>query len=106
MTLAREACAVCDSGTEPLHREVCHRLLAEIPGWILKEKSIVREFSFPDFGHAIAFINRVADIAEQQKHHPDIHVYYNRVVLELSTHSAHGLTRNDFIVAAKVNATA
>ncbi|HEY4479304.1 MAG TPA: 4a-hydroxytetrahydrobiopterin dehydratase, partial [Candidatus Paceibacterota bacterium] len=77
-----------------------------VPGWNLSEdgKKISKEFKFKDFIGAINFVERVADVAEMEDHHPDIHVYYNKVVLELWTHAIGGLSENDFIVAAKVDA--
>ncbi|TSC77471.1 MAG: hypothetical protein G01um101433_581 [Parcubacteria group bacterium Gr01-1014_33] len=65
-------------------------------------RKIQREFTFKSFVKAMAFVDRVADIAEIEDHHPDIHIYYNRVVIELWTHAIGGLSENDFIVAAKI----
>ncbi len=67
-------------------------------------EAIVREWRFEDFGRAIAFVNRVADVAESVGHHPDIHVHdWNRVRLTLSTHSTGGLTQADFDMAARID---
>lgn len=62
-----------------------------------------REFRFKDFGKAMEFVNEVAEVAEEQDHHPDICVFYNKVNLTLSTHKIGGLSRNDFILAAKID---
>ena len=59
---------------------------------------------FKDFKEAMKFVNKVAEAAEQEGHHPDIHIYYNKVRLELTTHKIKGLSENDFILAAKINA--
>lgn len=77
----------------------------QAPGWDVTEdgKKIRREFLFKNFKEAMVFVNKVADIAESEGHHPDLHVFYNRVVVELWTHAIGGLSENDFIVAAKVN---
>ncbi len=78
----------------------------EIPSWELNREgnhSIERQFEFSDFGTAIGFVNGVAELAEDEGHHPDICINYNKVHLELSTHAAGGLTENDFILAAKIN---
>jgi 4a-hydroxytetrahydrobiopterin dehydratase len=87
------------------------QLLHEMTGWKLVEEKahhlpnkITREFTFKDFVAAMKFINRVAKIAEKEGHHPDIAVFYNRVELVLWTHAIKGLSLNDFILAAKINA--
>ena len=103
MALSAEKCVLCHEGTPPLSREESEELAKEIPQWTLKDKSIEREFTFKDFREAIGFVNKVADVAETQNHHPDICIYYNKVRLELSTHKIGGLSRNDFILAAKVD---
>lgn len=81
------------------------RLLGETPEWSLDEGAtrLVRRFEFVDFGKAMEFVNRVADIAEEEGHHPDIAIHWNRVDLVLWTHKIGGLHENDFILAAKIN---
>ena len=64
---------------------------------------IGREFEFKDFKEAMTFVNNVADLAETEGHHPDITIHWNKVKLDLWTHSVDGLTENDFIVASKIN---
>jgi 4a-hydroxytetrahydrobiopterin dehydratase len=72
--------------------------------WRRDGQVIVRELTFDDFGQAIAFVNRVADAAETANHHPDIHLHgWNKVRLELSTHSEGGLTQADFDMAARID---
>ncbi len=74
------------------------------PEWdLLKNKSIERTFEFDDFTQAIDFVNAVAEIAEEEEHHPEIEVKYNKVRLVLSTHSEGGLTETDFDVAEKID---
>lgn len=71
--------------------------------WRREGEAIVREWKFRDFAQAMEFVGRVADAAEAANHHPDIHLYgWNKVRLELSTHSEGGLTRNDFDMAARI----
>jgi len=70
---------------------------------VMEGKKIVRTFKFPNFKEAITFVNQVAKLAEDEKHHPDIHISYNQVKLELWTHTANGLTDKDFILAAKTD---
>lgn len=74
-----------------------------VPAWSLSEKAIERELAFRDFREAMAFVNRVADIAEEEGHHPDIWVSWNRVKLTLTTHKIGGLSEKDFIVAERVD---
>ncbi len=76
------------------------------PRWTVREREIAREFTFPDFPAAIAFVNRIAELAQQMNHHPDIYISYNTVRLVLRTHKVDGLTRNDFILAEKIDTVA
>lgn len=103
MGLSEEFCAPPRKGDSPLSGDEAARLQAEVPEWGLREGSIERDFRFKDFKAAIAFANAVAEVAESQDHHPDILVSYNRVRLTLTTHKTGGLTRNDFILAAKID---
>ena len=81
-------------------------LLAGVPGWSLgaEAKTIEREFRFTDYYETVAFVNAVAWIIHAQDHHPDLEVGYNRCRVRFSTHSVKGLSENDFICAAKVDA--
>ena len=106
MALADEKCVPCREGGKPLPAEEARELARWVPDWKLSEKQIERELKFKDFGEAMAFVNKVADVAEEQGHHPDIYIYYNKVKLQLSTHQIGGLSRNDFILAAKVDGLA
>lgn len=89
-----------------------HRLSAEsiasgllaIPAWQVKNNELVREFKFGDYYRSIAFVNAVAYVAHAQDHHPELSVHYNRVQVRFSTHDVGGLSSNDFICAAKVDA--
>lgn len=91
---------------KPFTREEAQSYIDENPDWILDAdaKKISKEFKFKDFIGAINFVNLVADIAEEEGHHPDIHIDYNKVNLELWTHAINGLSENDFILAAKIDA--
>lgn len=77
--------------------------LKKLPEWELEKKHIERTFEFDDFSQAIDFINSVAEIAEEEDHHPDMDIRYNKVRIELSTHAEGGLTDLDFEVAQKVD---
>lgn len=76
------------------------------PRWTVRERELTREFTFPDFPAAIAFVNRIAELAQQMNHHPDIYISYNTVRLVLSTHKVGGLTRTDFGMAEKIDTVA
>ena len=76
--------------------------LKKLPEWDQEKKHIERLFEFDDFTQAIDFVNNVAEIAEEDEHHPDIDIRYNKVRIALSTHSEGGLTELDFEVAEKI----
>jgi 4a-hydroxytetrahydrobiopterin dehydratase len=100
MTLADERCRADAVALTPAEID---KLAQQVPDWALKERSIQREFLFEDFEEAMDFVDNLADLASEQDHHPDILISYNRVRLTFSTHSVGGLSRNDFIMAAKVD---
>jgi 4a-hydroxytetrahydrobiopterin dehydratase len=78
--------------------------LTQFPEWGMDQgKSITRDFKFQDFKEAMEFVNKVADEAEEMNHHPDIDIRWNTVTLAISTHSAGGLTENDFELASRCN---
>ena len=109
--LSEKHCAPCAGDLEPLGSERVGEYLKDIPEWELchpeknfpQHDTIVKTWKFKDFKEALAFVNRVGELAEQEGHHPDIAIHWNRVMLTLWTHVAKGLTENDFIVAAKLN---
>jgi 4a-hydroxytetrahydrobiopterin dehydratase len=103
MSLADKHCTPLAKGAQPLTRGEAEELFHETPGWTLELTSLERTYKFTDFRAAMAFANRVAEIADAENHHPDILVSYNTVKLTLSTHKVGGLTENDFILAAKIN---
>ena len=90
----------------PLGRADAERLLAEIPGWSLNDTAgeIDRTFRFKNYYETIAFVNALAWIVHREDHHPDLEVGYNRCRVRFSTHSVKGLSENDFICAARINA--
>ena len=77
--------------------------LNTLQGWELKESEIAKLYKFKDFKEALGFVNRIADLAEEADHHPDILIRYNKVTLTLSTHSAGGLTGKDFHLAREID---
>ncbi len=103
--LSNQKCAPCEGGVEPLSRAEAEIFLGQVNGWILDDnaKQIHKDFKFKDFLEAMIFVNKVANIAEGDGHHPDIIINYNKVHLELSTHAIGGLSINDFILASKID---
>jgi 4a-hydroxytetrahydrobiopterin dehydratase len=77
--------------------------MKKVPEWELEKKHIERSFEFDDFADAIDFVNAVAEVAEEEEHHPDIDIRYNKVRLILSTHSKGGLTESDFALAERID---
>jgi len=103
MILAEKKCEPIESSKPSLSQGKALKLMTEIPKWTFREIFIERDFSFPDFRGAINFVDRVATVAEEAGHYPDIHILGNHVKLVLTTHAIKGLSPNDFIVAAKIN---
>jgi 4a-hydroxytetrahydrobiopterin dehydratase len=99
-------CVGCEGGIPALTTAEIKQLLPQIPHWqVNPEQTLIsRHFSFPDFYHTMAFVNAIAWIANQEGHHPDMEVGYNYCHVKFMTHAVKGLTKNDFICAAKVNA--
>ena len=99
-------CTPIDKGAAPLDVKRAQELLAQVPEWQLDGdgKSISRLFRFSDFHKTMAFVNALAWIAHQEDHHPDLEVGYNRCTVRYSTHTAQGLSLNDFICAARIDA--
>jgi 4a-hydroxytetrahydrobiopterin dehydratase len=102
--LTRRRCHPLPAGTAPLPASAIARLLAEIPGWRRRGKAIFREFRFSGYAETIAFANAVAWIAQREDHHPDMMIGFNRCRIKYSTHSIRGISMNDLICAAKINA--
>jgi len=102
--LAKKRCVPCEGGTLPISPEKAREYLSQLLGWELVEaKKIRKEFKFSNFRQSLDFVNKVGSLAEEQQHHPDITIIYNKVSISLSTHTIGGLSENDFIMAAKIN---
>jgi 4a-hydroxytetrahydrobiopterin dehydratase len=104
--LATMHCAPCEGGTKAMAPTAAEGYLAQVPGWRLVSSDplkIARDLRFKDFARAMQFVDRVAEVAEAEGHHPDFCVSWSRVKLELFTHAIGGLSENDFIMAAKIN---
>ncbi|MBI2633988.1 MAG: 4a-hydroxytetrahydrobiopterin dehydratase [Parcubacteria group bacterium] len=107
MDLLSKKCVPCEGGVPPLTASEIEKYLPEVPGWQVSPtgEMIWRNWKFKKFSQALAFVNKVGGLAESEGHHPDIQLYnWNRVRLELCTHAIGGLSENDFILAAKINA--
>lgn len=104
--LTRKSCQPCAPGTPPLARDRAADLIQQTTGWALNEAAseISRAFKFKNYYETMAFVNALAWVAHREDHHPDIEVGYNRCHVRFSTHSIKGLSENDFIGAAKLNA--
>ena len=104
-SLLSRHCVPCRGGVEPLSEAAASSLLEATPEWSLAEGAtrLVRRFEFEDFVRAMEFVNRVADLAEAEGHHPDISIHWSKVELVLWTHKIGGLHENDFVLAAKID---
>jgi len=102
--LASKICVPCRGGVPPLAGKELELLAKEVPQWKLVEgHHITRAFSFQDFSQALAFVNKVGEIAESQGHHPDILLAWGKAEVTTWTHKIDGLTESDFILAAKID---
>ena len=100
--LAKKTCVPCAGGVPPLDHDKQDKLLAQLEGWEIVDRHHLRKtYNFSDFVEAIAWLNRLAKLAEKEGHHPDLHIHYNRIVVEIWTHKIDGLTESDFVLAAK-----
>jgi len=100
--LASSRCQPLPAGTPALTKAEIDSLLKEVPGWSYDGKVIAKAYSFKNYYETMAFVNALAWIAHREDHHPDLSVGYNRCRVEFSTHSIGGISRNDFICAAKI----
>ena len=104
MGLANKHCVPCRGGVPPLAGAALDDLKAQLVGWeVVREHHLEKTFTFPDFQKALVFVNRAGAIAEQEGHHPDFHLSWGKVGVELWTHKIDGLTESDFILAAKID---
>ena len=109
--LAGKECVPCKGGVAPLHGAALlvlqHQLGPDGNGWTIeREHHLEKEFRFPDFVTALAYVNRVGALAEAQNHHPDIALAWGRVRVTIWTHKIDGLTESDFVFAAKCDGLA
>jgi 4a-hydroxytetrahydrobiopterin dehydratase len=101
-SLADQTCVPCKGGVPPLTAAEIAPLLAQLDGWeVERDRKLLRTYSVKNFAQAMALANRIGAIAEEQAHHPDLHVAWGRVGVEVWTHKIDGLTESDFVFAAK-----
>ena len=105
MSLADKKCVPCRGGIPPMEQPRVGEMLAELDGgWQLNDLGhLERTYTFKDFADAMAFANKVADIAEEEGHHPDLHIAWGKCKIEIWTHKISGLTESDFFLAAKAD---
>ncbi len=102
--LAAKNCVPCRGGVPPLKGAELRSIAAQVPGWqVMDEHHITKSYKFPDFVSALAFVNKVGALAEEQGHHPDILLTWGRADVTIWTHKIDGLTESDFILAAKID---
>ena len=107
-SLADQHCVDCKPGTPPLDQTEIDRLLPQLDAWAVEETFdkrmiLTKTYRYKGFMPGVQFVNRIAEIAEAEGHHPDLHLSYGSLTVELWTHTAGGLTQNDFILAAKID---
>lgn len=107
MDFTKKHCVPCEGGTKPYNSEQAQEYLKATSGWEILDGDILkiqRKFEFKDFKEAMEFVNKVADLANSENHHPNINIHsYKKVNITLTTHAIKGLSENDFIMAAKIN---
>jgi 4a-hydroxytetrahydrobiopterin dehydratase len=102
--LAERDCVPCKKGAKPLQGEALAGLLWKLDDWTcVKQHHLTKEWKFKDFAQALAFVNKVGAVAEEQGHHPDLFLKWGLVRAEIYTHVIDGLSENDFVLAAKID---
>ena len=105
--LTKKRCLPCEGIGQAMHHQEVIQVLPALEGWHMAqdEKSISRDFIFKNFVEAVHAVNAIKDVAEADNHHPDLHLtQYKKLKVVLSTHALGGITENDLILAAKINA--
>ena len=100
--LAEKHCRPCRD-IPPMAKAEAEKHLLHLPGWLLSDNRIEKEYKFKTYLEGLDFANKIGHIAEEQDHHPDILIGWRRVTLTLTTHSIKGLSENDFIMAARAD---
>ena len=104
MSLAEKHCVPCKGGVPALKGDALASLKSQIPGWrVVNEHHLTKTYTFPDFKAALDFVNKAGAIAEEEGHHPDLLLTWGKVEVKTWTHKIDGLTKSDFILAAKLD---
>jgi 4a-hydroxytetrahydrobiopterin dehydratase len=104
--LARKHCTPCQGGVQPLAGAELAAFQERLPSWkVIDDRRLAKSFLFPDFITALAFVNRIGGVAEEEGHHPDLCLAWGKVDVQIYTHKINGLSENDFILAAKIDET-
>lgn len=101
--MTENKCEACEGNIKHLSFEEAFDLQSSTPLWSILVDEIIRDFKFDDFAQALEFVNKIGKIAEKEGHHPDINMGWGYVNVMLTTHAIKGLSKNDFIVAAKID---
>lgn len=102
--LTQKQCKPCESGLAPLLQPEVDVLMATLSGWQQYDHLISKKYLFKDYYQTMAFVNAIAWLSHREAHHPELLVTFNSCLVEYSTHAIHGLSENDFICAAQVDA--
>ena len=103
--LAEQECKPCRGGVPPLSAAEASGLLEQLDRWeIVDGHHLTKTFSLTDFAAALSLTNRIGNVAEQQRHHPDLHLSWGKVRVDIWTHKIDGLSESDFVLAAKIDA--
>ncbi len=104
--LSEKRCLPCEGGIKPLDQQAVVQLIEQLDGWRLErdDKTICKDFLFQNFDKTLSFVNVVAWVANHQNHHPELEVGYGHCLVRYWTHAIDGLSENDFICAAKIDA--
>lgn len=104
LDLVSRRCKPCESGTPPMSNDAIVAMLTKLDGWIYRDGVITKTYGFPNYWQTMAFVNATAWISHREDHHPDLAVGYNMCRVSYSTHDIKGISENDFICAAKLDA--
>jgi 4a-hydroxytetrahydrobiopterin dehydratase len=105
MELSKKKCKPCEGGVTPLDENEVAEYKKQIQNdWkVMENNKISKEYLFVNYNHTMDFVNKVANLADEEGHHPVMHIFYGKVVIELWTFTINGLSENDFILAAKID---
>ncbi len=102
--LTSKKCVACEGGMSAMSKQESNRYLSQVMGWeLIEDKKIRKEFRFKNFKQSLEFVNKVGALAQEEQHHPNITIIYNKVKITTTTHAIGGLSENDFIIAAKID---